>query len=77
MEEENQMEEFQKTINDEVHAEFEEIKQLVIKSFEEFEREYLQNVSKILESSKLKMEHREKFSVIEALSEKKFETFDS
>ncbi|KAL4465836.1 hypothetical protein ABPG74_004073 [Tetrahymena malaccensis] len=77
LEQENQMEEFQKTISEEVHAEFEEIKQLVIKSFEEFEKEYLQNVSKILEGSKLKMDHRDKFQVIENLTQKEFGNFDS
>ncbi|KAL4470718.1 hypothetical protein ABPG72_016723 [Tetrahymena utriculariae] len=77
LEQENQMEEFQKTINEEVHAEFEEIKQLVIKSFEEFEKEYLQNVSKILEGSKLKMDHRDKFQVVENLTQKEFGKFDS
>ena len=71
------MEEFQKTLNEEVRSEFEEIKQLVLRSFDEFEKDYLQQVQKCFEANRPRTDYREKFQQIVQLATTRFENMDS
>lgn len=71
------MDDFQKSLNEEVHEEFNEIKSLVLQSFEEFEKDYLANIQKFFESNRPRIDYREKFQLIVALAQSRFENMDS
>ena len=71
------MEDFQKGLCEEVRSEFEEIKQLVLRSFEEFEKDYLLQVQKFFESNRPRSDYREKFQQVVHLATTRFENMDT
>lgn len=71
------MEDFQKGLNEEVHREFEDIRQLVLRSFEEFEKDFLLQVSKFSEINRPKIDYREKFQQVTQLATASFENMDA
>lgn len=67
------MDEFQLKIESEVRAEFREMKDQVIRSFDDFEKEYLAHIAKSFESTKPRMEYSDRFTAISRIASQSFD----